>query len=142
MIRYAQLKDVCRINELGETLHNNFEKLFKVKEMLDDKLTKVIVYVVDDYVVGFVIATCLYENVDILSIVVDREYRNKKIASNLIDYLFSELDSSVEVITLEVAVDNEKAINLYKKFGFEVINVRKKYYNGKDAYLMGRSIKE
>ena len=138
MIRYAQLKDVKRINELGETLHHNFAKLFNVEEMLDDKLAKVIIYETDERVVGFLIATCLYENVDILSIVVDSSYRRRKIASNLIDYLFSEIDDSVQVVTLEVAVNNESAINLYQKFGFEIINVRKKYYNDIDGYLMGR----
>jgi len=56
------------------------------------------------------------------------------------DYLFSELNDSVETVTLEVAVNNEAAINLYKKFGFEIIHIRKKYYNGIDAYLMGRRI--
>lgn len=138
MIRYAQLKDIERINELGETLHHNFVKLFKVAEMLEDKLTKVIVYEVDDKVVGFIIATCLYETVDILSIVVDPAYRRKKIASILIDYLFSEVQDTVQVVTLEVAVNNESAINLYKKFGFEIINTRKKYYHDVDGYLMGR----
>ena len=138
MIRYAQLEDIERINVLGETLHHNFAKLFNVAEMLEDKLAKVLVYIEDEKVVGFIIATCLYENVDILSIVVDPLYRRKHIASNLIDYLFGEIKDTVQVVTLEVAVNNESAINLYKKFGFEVINTRKKYYNDVDGYLMGR----
>lgn len=141
MIRYAQLEDVNIINKLGEELHQNFAKLFKVKSMLDDKYAKVLVYLEEGKVVGFLIATCLYENADILSIVVDLNYRQRKIATNLIDYLFSEINDTVEVVTLEVAVDNEKAINLYKKFGFEIINTRKKYYNGIDGYLMGRRLK-
>lgn len=138
MIRYAQFKDFKEINELGETLHHNFAKLFNLDDMINDDLVKIIVYEIDKKVVGFLIATCLYENVDILSIVVDKECRRKKIASNLIDYLFSEITDEVQVVTLEVAVNNESAINLYKKFGFEIINTRKKYYNGIDAYLMGR----
>lgn len=141
MIRYAQLKDVERINELGELLHNNFVKLFKVDEMLKDKLAKILVFVEDNKVVGFIIATCLYETVDILSIIVDPLYRRKKVATNLLDYLFSEIDDEVETITLEVSVNNVNAINLYKKFGFEIINTRKKYYNGIDGYLMGRRMK-
>ncbi len=141
MIRYAQLKDIQRINELGETLHNNFTKLFRVNEIINEEISKVLVYVDDDKVIGFLIATCLYETVDILSIVVDQEERQKKVASNLIDYLISEFDDNVETITLEVAVNNVPAINLYKKFGFEIVNIRKKYYNGIDAYLMGRRLK-
>lgn len=138
MIRYAQLRDVDKINLLGEILHKNFKNVYKVQEMLHDKITKVLVYEVEDKIVGFIIATCLYENVDILSLVVDGKYRRQGVASNLIDYLFSEISDSVKVVTLEVAVNNEKAINLYKKFGFEVVNIRKKYYGDVDGYLMGR----
>ena len=40
------------------------------------------------------------------------------------------------MITLEVNVDNTPAIKLYEKFGFEIVNTRKKYFNDKDSYLM------
>lgn len=141
MIRYAKTEDIKKIEQLGETLHNNFAKLFNIPSMLEDELAKVIVYEDDGEVIGFVIATCLYETTDILSIIVDNKYRRKKIASNLLDYLFSELNESVELVTLEVAVNNDAAIKLYEKFGFEIIHTRKKYYNDIDAYLMGRRLK-
>lgn len=140
MIRYAEVKDIDKINKLGETLHRNFSSLFKIEDMIHENITKILVYLVNDEVVAFLIATCLYETVDILSIVVDPDFRRKKIGSTLIDYLISELDPNVETITLEVAVNNEPALALYRNFGFEVINVRKKYYNGVDAYLMGRRL--
>ena len=139
MIRYANINDVARINELGENLHNNFSRLFKLNDMLNEGYTKILVYVEEKTIVGFLIATCLYETVDILSIYVDPNYRRRHVASNLIDYLLGEVEETVKVMTLEVAVDNHSAINLYKKFGFEVINIRKNYYKEKDGYLMGRS---
>jgi ribosomal-protein-alanine N-acetyltransferase len=39
---------------------------------------------------------------------------------------------------LEVRASNQSAIDLYDKFGFETVNVRKKYYadNNEDALLM------
>ena len=141
MIRDAQLSDVVKINKLGELLHHNFSNLFKIRNMINDNISKIFVYEYKNEILGVIIATCLYETVDILSIVVDPSARRKKIATNLIDYLISDLDDSVETITLEVAVNNDSAISLYKKFGFEIINVRKKYYNGIDAYLMGRRLK-
>ena len=141
MIRKALYSDIDQINELGEELHKNFSKLFNISQMLEDKITKIFVYVINEKVVGFIIATCLYENVDILSIIVDKKYRRKHIATNLIDFLIDEVRNSCEIITLEVAIDNKPAIFLYKKFGFEVINVRKGYYHGIDAYLMGRKNK-
>ena len=41
-------------------------------------------------------------------------------------------------VTLEVRVSNEKAIGLYKKFGFSLAGIRKEYYedNKEDAYIM------
>lgn len=40
--------------------------------------------------------------------------------------------------TLEVRVSNEVAQNLYKKYGFEVTGIRRRYYrdNSEDAYIM------
>lgn len=141
MIRLAKNCDIPSINKLGELLHHNFSKVFNIQSMLEDNISKVLVYEDNGCVVAFLLATCLYETVDILSVVVDPNYRRRKIASNLFDYLISELAEEVETITLEVAVNNESAIELYKKFGFEIVNVRKKYYNDVDAYLMGRRLK-
>lgn len=43
-----------------------------------------------------------------------------------------------EAILLEVRVDNEAAIQLYRDFGFETLGIRKRYYQpeNKDAYTM------
>lgn len=139
MIREPNVLDIPRINELGSLLEENFAKVYSINEMLEDQVSKVYVYEMDDKIVGFIIATDLTETCDILSLIVDPEYRKRKIATNLIDYLISELDENLKLITLEVRANNTAAIHLYDKFGFEVVNVRKKYYaNGDDAYLMAR----
>lgn len=138
MIRYATVYDIPRINELGSLLNSNFSNLFNLNEMLNDDISKVIVYEQNDIVVGFITATDLSETCDILDLVVDPKYRRKKIASNLLSYLISELNPNLKLITLEVATKNEAAINLYEKFGFETVNKRKYYYQNDDAYLMAR----
>ena len=79
----------------------------------------------------------MIDSVDILDIYVDKEYRQQKIASLLIDYMISMADPKTSFL-LEVAVDNLPAISLYEKFGFKVIHTRKKYYGQKDAYVMER----
>ena len=69
------------------------------------------------------------------------EYQNKKIATKLLEYMFNDLKShDVESITLEVKITNEKAINLYKKFGFTKIGIRKGYYKGIDGILMEKRV--
>ena len=140
MIRYAGIYDVPRINELGSLLNENFSQVNSVNEMLNDGYSKVLVYIKDDQVVGFITATDLKETCDILHLGVAEEYRHHLIATNLINYLIGELDENCTLITLEVASKNIAAINLYEKFGFEIVNVRKNYYpDGDDAYLMARS---
>ena len=142
MIREATIFDNLKINRLGKIVNENYEKLFKLDEILNEKYTKMYVYEIDDNIVGFIHATVLYETIDIINIAVDPNYRRKKVASNLFDYLLTEAPSQVGLITLEVNENNIAAINFYKSFGLEIISRRKGYYKNDDAYLMGRSIEK
>ena len=137
MIRKAILEDKEEIYKLGNIVNKNFSKVYDLDKMFNESFNKIYVAEDNNVIVGMLMVIVLYETCEILNIVVKDEYRNKKIASNLLDNLISELDESVEMITLEVAVNNEPAINLYKKFGFEIISTRKNYYDNVDAYLMG-----
>lgn len=140
MIRYFLESDFDTIYELGNKISENFSKTNNLKEIYNDKLTKILVYEKDKKVIGFLMYIELVDNIDILDIIVDEENRKQNIASCLMDYMISELNDTVKVITLEVRKSNIAAINLYEKFGFEIINIRKKYYGNEDGYLMGRVI--
>ena len=62
-------------------------------------------------------------------------------STKIVVLFLADLYSSPKMIfLLEVAVDNDVAINLYEKFGFKIIHTRKKYYGKKDAYVMERVI--
>ena len=137
MIRKATLNDQEEIYRLGELINSNFSKLYNLEDMFEEEFNKIYVVMEDKKIVGFLMALVLYESCEILNIVIDEPYRNKKYASSLVDTMISELPESVSVITLEVAVDNKPAISLYQKFGLKIINTRKNYYGNKDAYLMG-----
>lgn len=140
MIRSANIYDKNDINRLGLLLNPKYDLLFDLSEILNEEYSRIYVYEEDKKIVGFIHATVLYETIDIVNIVVDPKYRRKKIASNLFDYLLSEAPSSISLITLEVNEENKEAISFYKKFGFDIINRRKKYYGKNDAYLMGRKL--
>lgn len=57
--------------------------------------------------------------------------------SKLLNALIDKAKESAKLITLEVSEKNPIAMHLYKKFGFEVVGKRKKYYDNKyDAYIM------
>lgn len=139
MIRFAKVSEFEDINRLGIIFENNFLNTYNIKDYLNNP-NYIILINEDDIINGLLI---VYKNIDyyeLEAIVVDPNYRNKGIGNSLINYF---IDNYVrfEDILLEVAVNNDSAINLYKKNGFEIINIRKKYYKGIDAYVMKRVVK-
>ncbi len=76
-----------------------------------------------------------------LTLTVLRDFSHRGIGSHVIEALIDfARKSGAEVVYLECHVDNERAISLYKKFGFVEVGRMNKYFkiNGKchDAYLM------
>ena len=70
-----------------------------------------------------------------LSITVLRDYWGKGIGSELMDKLISfSKAKGYKSIYLDVRGDNERAISLYKKFGFEKIGVYNDYFNINGKY--------
>lgn len=141
MIIEATKDDLKAIYELGSFIHPNFKNNYK-EESLFNEYTKILLYKNDVESLGFIHFEILYETVNILNIAVNPTHRKQNIGTLLMDSMMSELcNKNIEHIVLEVNTENIAAINLYKKFNFEIINTRKKYYEGQDAYIMERRVK-
>lgn len=139
MIRLATEKDITCIIKLGIILNANFAKTYDLNNYLKDD-NYIILVNEDDYINGFII---VYKNIDYFeleAIAVDINYRKKGIASELFNFFINNYTKKHDSILLEVAVNNDAAVSLYKKMGFEVINIRKKYYEHVDAYIMKKVI--
>jgi len=139
MINKVVLSDLERFNELGRLVNANFNNLFDLSSLIGSETDYVYGYYDNDELVGFIHISKSYETIDIVNIVVDINKRKMGIGYRLIDYV-AHLFSDVNNIMLEVRDSNEAAINLYKKYGFEIINVRKKYYGNEDAIIMKKVI--
>jgi len=72
------------------------------------------------------------------SFYIDKKYRNKGIGKKFLDKVINILKSeNFKVVELTVSPDNKAASQLYEKFGFRKIDVRKNEYGrGVDRYLM------
>ena len=95
----------------------------------------------DEIVCGF---AGLWFNIDeahIMNIAVRKDFRKNGIGSELLNFLIDEAKSKKKMcITLEVRDDNIPAIELYKKFNFDILGRRKKYYNNvNDAIIMTKN---
>ena len=90
-------------------------------------------------ILGVIVFEEIYERIELDYIIVDNNCRRCGIASKLMEYLINyAINNSISNITLEVNENNLSAINLYKKYKFEVVSRRDKYYKDNDAILMIR----
>ena len=103
---------------------------------------KRIEYIVDNECIGYLDYSLIYDRMEIDNFFVNPLYRNKGIGSMLMEYLIGIAKSNdVLNITLEVRVSNIVAINLYKKYGFSEVAMRKYYYGDEDGILMEMKVK-
>lgn len=141
MIRNASIEDIEIINNLGNLVSNTFSKSYNISNYLENNNYIILVYTENSIVKGFIL---IYKNIDYYElemIVVDSKERHKGIGTKLLKYFEDNYLQKDDEIYLEVAVNNENALKLYQKFGYEIINIRKKYYQGIDANIMKKVIK-
>ena len=91
--------------------------------------------------VGYLKAKVTRDEIEIISILIDKKFRKAGIGKRLLYKLINiALKKKIQNVFLEVSVENQIAINLYKKFNFIKVGKRKNYYfqNGKyiDANIM------
>jgi len=114
-------------------LHHNFIKNYHIETEIDNKIAIVLVADINN-IVGYLYALDLGDNIDLLSIFVDKNSRYQHIGTDLIKSL--KKLSFNKTITLEVSNKNEAAIALYKKNDFKEVGIRKNYYEDSDAIIM------
>lgn len=109
---------------------------------LKNENTKYIVLKENNNILGFAGIWITPDTVELNNIVIKKDSRGKGYSKVLLEKLIEiSKETSREIFTLEVSEENVVAINLYKKYGFENVGLRKKYYKGKyDAILMSKKI--
>ena len=89
----------------------------------------------DEQIVGYSISLQTLEFTDLLNICIHPKHQQQGFGAQLFNHLLNTL-ASKEVL-IEVRNSNYNALSFYKKLGFKVINIRKKYYaDGEDAKIL------
>ncbi|MCS7172527.1 MAG: ribosomal protein S18-alanine N-acetyltransferase [Armatimonadetes bacterium] len=109
------------------------------REIRENRTAYYIVARVGEEVVGYAGMWIILEEAHITTIAVDPAWRGRKIGERLLVALIEEArNRGARWVTLEVRKSNRIAQNLYRKYGFREVHVRKGYYtdNGEDALIM------
>ena len=84
--------------------------------------------------IGYIIAKISIHETHILNLTISEDYRNRGIATELLEMIFSKcyIVNSLNIF-LETRVNNTPAIKLYEKHNFRRISIRKNYYQTSDG---------
>ena len=131
---------IVELNKNNLTMLDNsfIDKNYVQKELSVNPYGKFLLLIEDNEIIGYLYYSDIFDRAEINQIEINSIHRNCGKGKILMDYLIDNVDKD---ISLEVKVDNEPALKLYKKYGFEQVAVRKGYYQGVDGILMERTIK-
>ena len=93
----------------------------------------------DPSIVGYGGFWMMMDEAHICTLGVHPDWRQRGVGELLLATMIEAADGlGAHVVTLEVRVSNQPAQNLYTKYGFTQVGVRKGYYsdNNEDAYIM------
>lgn len=141
MIRQALKGEIPILNSLGLLALGNFPKVYDLENYLNNDNYYVLVNEDKSIINGLLIILKTVGSYELEIIAVKKENQHQGIATKMVNYFIDNYTKKGDKIFLEVAENNEKAIKLYEKLGFTIINRRKKYYNGIDAYVMQKEIR-
>ncbi len=117
-------------------------------EMLRERISKYPegfwVALKDDKIIGYISAWIINRKARIDTMAVATEHQNKGIGTRLLRAALEHfMGKGYYDIELEVRPSNTAAIHFYKKFGFEVVGLKPRYYraDNSDALLMRRVLK-
>jgi len=140
VIRRMTLEDLPSVIEL-DTLSFSLpwpERSFRF-ELTDNPASRCWVVELDGKIVGMIVAWLLVDEAHIATIATHPDHRRQGIARNLLTYALRYMSKEGAVSSLlEVRESNTAAQEMYRKFGYEAVGRRKRYYKdtNEDAILM------
>ena len=129
IIEFSKDNDLSKYN--SDILY--IEELYK--DLDNNPFGNYLLLVEDNEIIGYLYYSDIYDRVEINQIEIKNNFRRNGKATMLMHKLIDDTNKS---ITLEVNKNNIPALNLYKKFDFNEVAIRKNYYNGVDGILMER----
>ena len=127
-------------SQVKEIIYENFENPWSDSNIIFKTANSIkkVAILQNSVVIGFVDGHIVYDEADLLILVVRKSQQKRGIGKRLlVEFLNEAKRRNVKKVFLEVSEKNIPAISLYKKFGFKPYGKRDNYYRiGKNAILM------
>jgi [ribosomal protein S18]-alanine N-acetyltransferase len=129
VIEPATMRDAARLAQLhGASFHRGwsegeFESMLAERNTLSHRLR------LGRKTIGFAVSRTAADEAEILSIAIDPGYRGRGLSRDLLlTHLGHLAGRGVRTIFLEVEENNQPAVRLYERAGFNVVGRRERYY--------------
>ena len=143
LIRKVEEKDIPQIEEIEK---ENFLVPYKISdfeyELNDNPYSHFLCLSEGDEICAYIIFWITFDSSTLCRIATKNSKKRLGFARLLLENMEKICkENEVSFLTLEVRVSNTRAINLYKKFGYETVTIKSKYYeNSEDALYMMKGI--
>ena len=130
IIDKMSIDDLDSIKSVLQDEFDDFWNYNVFKEELKNENSYYIIAKLENNIVGFGGIWKAVDDVHITNIVVRKKFRKLGIGNVILEHLIKigRNIQDINSITLEVNSKNTPAINLYLKFGFKKVGLRKNYY--------------
>ncbi len=137
LLKEEDIEDLVKL-EKEVFSHSLGEDYFKLQ--LKNPSSYYILLKEDTELVGY-IGTTIEEMSEIQNFCIRKDFQGYGYGDLLLSNALMKMQKeNSKSVYLEVNSTNTRAINLYKKCGFEVDHIRKGYYDGVDAFVMIKKI--
>lgn len=139
IIKKMELKHIPMVAEIEK---KSFSKPWSEQSITDSFNAKANYFFVaedNQIIVGYIGLTVSVDEGYILNVAVLPQYRGKGIGDRLVKNTVDFGNSlGLKLLTLEVRPSNISAVNLYQKYSFKEVGIRKNYYSNpqEDALLL------
>lgn len=135
------VKNVDDVISIQNNLNIHILSKENILNDLNNSNFKCLMAIYKEEIIGYISFSHIFD-IEIESIIVKSSYQRQGIGTLLLKYVFNfSKENKINNVFLEVRKSNLTAISLYKKMGFKIISIRKKYYeNTEDALILKRQL--
>ena len=143
ILREMTYEDLSSIATLeAELFKEPWTQIDFQRELDENEFANYYIAEIDGEIAGYFGLWLLFDQAQITTIGTAKKFQRQHVASFMMEAIDQMcVENECEFLSLEVRVSNTPAQNLYKKFGLDIVSVRKDYYSDhEDAYLMVKAV--